>query len=51
MSLGGVHATAVLTDSTTLSFAVPVVSAGLEDLVVQNPDGASYTLQNALTVQ
>lgn len=50
-SLAGVSAPVTITDDETLTFTVPSVSPGLQDLSLSNPDGTVYTLQNALTVE
>ena len=50
-TLGGSPASVAFTDSETLTLTVPSTRTGPEDLVLTNPDGTSYTLQNALTVQ
>lgn len=50
-TLGGVSAPLIFTDSETLTVTVPGAKAGPEDLVLTNPDGTTYTLQNAVTVQ
>jgi hypothetical protein len=49
-TLGGVAASLIFTDSETLTLTVPNANSGFEDLVLTNPDGASYTLQNAISV-
>lgn len=49
--LGGVSAPVTVTDSETLTLIVPAAQTGLEDLVLSNPDGKTYTLQSALAVQ
>jgi hypothetical protein len=50
-TLGGVNAPVAVTDSETLTLTVPAARTGLEDLVLSNPGGKTYTLQNALAVQ
>ena len=50
-TLGGASASLSFADSETLTLTVPNANAGPEDLVLTNPDGTSYTLQNAITVQ
>ncbi len=50
-TLGGVFAPTALTDSETLTITVPTTNSGLEDLVLSNPGGTTYTLQNAILVQ
>lgn len=50
-SVGGTLALATWTDANTLTFTVPAVSKGLQDLLLTNPDGTSYTLNSALAVQ
>jgi len=40
-----------VTDANTLTFSVPPTDAGVQDLSLKNPDGTSYKLENALTVQ
>lgn len=50
-TLGGASASLSFTDSETLTLTVPDANAGPEDLILTNPDGTTYTLQNAITVQ
>jgi len=50
-TLGGVPATTAYKDPQTLSITVPTTNSDLEDLVLSNPDGTTYTLQNAISVQ
>ena len=50
-TLGGVPAPLTFTDSETLTLSVPNANTGPEDLVLTNPDGTTYTLQNAINVQ
>lgn len=50
-TLGGAPAMVTFTDSETITIAVPTTNTGPEDLVLTNPDGTTYTLQNAITVQ
>jgi len=50
-TLGGLAASLALTDSETLTLTVPAAGAGPQDLVLTNPDGTTYTLQNAISVQ
>jgi hypothetical protein len=50
-TLGGIGASLTFTDSETLILTIPVSNSGPEDLVLTNPDGTTYTLQNAITVQ
>ena len=49
-TVGGVLSPVTLTDTETLTLTVPAVSAGLQDLVLSNPDGKTYTLQNGIMV-
>ncbi len=49
-TLGGVAASLSFTDSETLTLTVPNINSGFEDLVLTNPDGTTYTLQNAINV-
>jgi hypothetical protein len=51
VTLGGVSASTAYTDSETVTITVPTTNSGLEDLVLSNPDGTTYTLQNAILVQ
>jgi hypothetical protein len=50
-TLGGVSAATAFTDSETITITIPTTNSGLEDLVLSNPDGTTYTLQNAISVQ
>ena len=50
-TLGGVPASVTFTDSETLTLTVPSTNSGPQDLVLTNPDGKTYTLQNAINVQ
>jgi len=50
-ALGGVAASLTFTDSETLTLTIPGANAGPEDMVLTNPDGTTYTLQNAINVQ
>jgi hypothetical protein len=50
-SLGGAATGVTRVDSSTLLLSVPSVSSGLQDIVVTNPDGMSYTLESAVTVE
>ena len=50
-TLGGVTASLTFTDPQTLTLTVPIANTGPEDLVLTNPDGTTYTLQNAIRVQ
>jgi len=50
-TVGGVSASLLYVDSETINLTLPVASAGPEDLTLTNPDGTSYTLQNAITIQ
>ena len=50
-SLGGNSAFAAFKDENTLTITIPPSASGLQDLLLTNPDGTSYVLQNALTVQ
>ncbi|HET9741474.1 MAG TPA: IPT/TIG domain-containing protein [Terriglobales bacterium] len=49
--LGGQTATVTWVDENTLTVTVPAVSSGIYDLILRNPDGSSYLLENAITVQ
>jgi hypothetical protein len=49
--VGTQAANVTYTDANTLTFSVPAADAGVQDLALKNPDGTSYTLENALTVQ
>ena len=49
--LGGQSAAVTYMDPQTLTFTVPAVSSGLQDIKLTNPDGTTYTLENAVTVQ
>jgi hypothetical protein len=51
VKVGGMSATATFTDENTLTFTVPTVSSGSQDLTLNNPGGDSYTLQNAILIQ
>lgn len=51
VSVGGTPATTLFTDSSTLTFTLPTVNSGLQDVTLSNPDGKTYNLQNALTIQ
>jgi hypothetical protein len=50
VKVGGVAATGTFTDENTLTFTVPAVASGVQDLTLTNPDGDSYTLQNAILI-
>jgi hypothetical protein len=50
-TLGGVQASLAFTDAETLTLTIPAANTGPEDLVLTNPDGTTYTLQNAINVQ
>jgi IPT/TIG domain-containing protein len=50
-TLGGVPASLTFTDAETLTLTIPAANPGQEDLVLTNPDGTTYTLQNAISVQ
>ena len=51
LTVGGQAASVTYTDTQTLTFTIPSMSAGLQDITVNNLDGTSYTLENALTIQ
>ena len=51
VKVGGVTATTTSTDENTLTFVVPTVASGPQDLVLQNPDGAAYTMESGIQVQ
>ena len=50
-TVGGVTATISYSDSETLTLNIPAANAGLEDIVLTNPDGTTYTLGSAVTIQ
>lgn len=50
-TVGGISASLVFTDSETLTLTIPSTSAGPQDIVLSNPNGTSYTLQHAISVQ
>ena len=49
--VGGAVAPSTFTDENTLTFTVPSVGTGVQDLTLANQDGDSYTLQNAVIIQ
>jgi hypothetical protein len=49
-TLGGKSAAVTYVDPQTLTFTVPPVSSGLQDLKLTNLRGTTYTLENAVTV-
>jgi hypothetical protein len=49
-TLGGQPALVSFVDENTLTITVPVVSSGVADLTLNRPDGATYTLENAVTI-
>ena len=51
VTVGGQIAAVTYADPQTLTMIVPPVTPGLQDLKLTNPDGTTYTLENALTVQ
>jgi hypothetical protein len=50
-TLGGIAASLSFIDSETLTLTVPAANPGPQDLVLTNPDGTTYTLQNAINMQ
>jgi hypothetical protein len=50
-TVGGAPATVSYGDVSTLTLTVPPVNPGLQDITLTNPNGTTYTLENALTVQ
>jgi len=50
-TVGGVSASVSVVDSETLTLTIPAAPAGIQDLVLTNPDQTTYTLQSALSVQ
>lgn len=51
VKLGGVDANAAISDDSTLTITVPALPKGPASLVVSNPDGSSYRLDDAFNVQ
>ena len=51
VTLNGISAPTAYTDSETVTITVPPTNSGLEDVLLSNPDGTTYTLQNAILVQ
>lgn len=51
VAIGGKAAPTTFMDENTLDVTVPNVSPGLQSIVLRNPDGTTYTLENSLTVQ
>ena len=51
VTIGGKQAACASSDSETLSCAVPSVSAGAAPMSLTNPDGQTYSFENAFTVQ
>jgi hypothetical protein len=50
-AIGGQPATISFTDENTLTVTVPTLSSGPQNMTLTNPDGTTYTLQGAITVQ
>jgi len=50
-TVGGKAASITVIDPNTLTLTVPVLSAGPHDVILTNPEGSSYTLENGLTVE
>lgn len=50
-TVNGVNAPVTYNDAETLTLTVPSTTSGPQDLVLSNPDGISYTLQNGIIVQ
>jgi hypothetical protein len=50
-TVGGLTAAVSYTDPETLTLTVPAASPGPEDIVLTNPDGTTYTLGSAITLQ
>ena len=50
-TIGGTQAVVTYVDSETLQVTVPALAAGAADLVLTNPDGSTYTLNSAVTIQ
>lgn len=50
-TVGGLAATVSYGDTQTLTLTLPAAPVGLEDIVLTNPDGTTYTQANAITVQ
>jgi hypothetical protein len=48
--VGGVPASVAFTDANTVTLTIPAAAEGAEDIILNNPDGTTYTLENALTV-
>ena len=44
-------ATTVFVDENTFKLTVPTMAAGNHDLTITNPDGSTYTLKSAISVQ
>ncbi len=51
VTIGGVAAATALVDSDTLQVVAPSLSTGPASMAVQNPDGTTYTLDDAYTAQ
>ena len=49
-TLGGSAAELTFTDENTATLTVPALTSGPKDLVLTNPDGATYVLQSAVIV-
>jgi len=50
-TIGGVSAACTMEDDSTLQCVVPNVNAGVAPMSLTNPDGQTYSFENALTVQ
>jgi hypothetical protein len=51
VTVGSISASVSYTDSQTLTITVPNATTGLQDLVLTNPDGTTYTLVSAINIQ
>lgn len=50
-TVGGVSASVSFTDTETIVVTLPAAATGSQDLVLHNPDGTAYTLENAITME
>jgi hypothetical protein len=50
LTAGGTAAAVTVTDEDTLTFTMPTVASGPEDIVLTRADGESYTLENAIFI-
>jgi hypothetical protein len=50
-TVGGMAAVVALVNETTIQLTIPATPAGPKDLVLQSPDGETYTLNGAVVVQ